>query len=59
MENSKLMTWYNNQLEKDKFELEFGKQKIVQQIKSFKKDDLIHIQKPISLWKRIAKVLGF
>jgi len=53
------MTWYNNQLEKDKFELEFGKQKIVQQIKSFKKDDLIHIQKPISLWKRIAKVLGF
>ena len=59
MENSKLMIWYNNQLEKDKFELELDKQKIIQQIKSIKKDDLIHKQKPISIWKRIAKVLGF
>jgi hypothetical protein len=59
MENSKLMTWYNNQLERDKIELEVDKKKIIQQIKSIKKNDLINKQKPISIWKRIIKVLGF
>jgi hypothetical protein len=59
MENSKLMTWYNNQIEKDKIELEFEKQKIIQQLKLVKKEELIHKQKPISIWNRIIKVLGF
>lgn len=59
MENSKLITWYNNQLEKDKIELELDKKKIIQQIKLIKKNDLINKQKPISIWKRIIKVLGF
>lgn len=59
MENSKLMTWYNNQLEKDKVELETEKQKIIKQIKLIKKEDLVYKQKPISIWKRIIKVLGF
>lgn len=59
MENSKLMTWYSNQLEKDKVELESEKQKIINQIKLIKKEDLVHKQKPISIWGRIIKVLGF
>lgn len=59
MENSKLMMWYSNQLEKDKVELEIEKQKIIKQIKSIKKEDLVHKQKPISIWKRIIRVLGF
>ncbi len=53
------MTWYNNQIEKDKIELEFEKQKIIQQLKLVKKEELIHKQKPISIWNRIIKVLGF
>ncbi len=59
MENSKLMTWYNNQIEKDKIELEQDKQKIIRQLKLTKKENLIHKQKPMSIWKRIIKVLGF
>lgn len=59
MENSKLMMWYSNQLEKDKVELEIEKQKIIKQIKLIKKEDLVHKQKPISIWKRIIRVLGF
>jgi len=53
------MMWYSNQLEKDKVELEIEKQKIIKQIKSIKKEDLVHKQKPISIWKRIIRVLGF
>jgi hypothetical protein len=53
------MTWYNNQIEKDKIELEQDKQKIIRQLKLTKKENLIHKQKPMSIWKRIIKVLGF
>lgn len=59
MEDSKLIAWYNNQLERDKIELRLEKQKFIDEIKSIKKEDLIHKQKPISIWKRLVKVLGF
>lgn len=52
--------WYNNEIEKDKVELESEKLQFITEIKKIKKED-IFFKKPeekLSLWNRLKKTLG-
>ena len=50
--------WLNNELEKDKLEVERNKSKYINQIKQLKKEDIIKVNvEKMTLWKRIKKVL--
>lgn len=53
---SKLVTWLNNEVEKDNKDLQEEKSKFISEIKSIKKEDLFKKEK-LTLWKRIKKVL--
>lgn len=55
---SEQLEWLNNEKNKDRKELERGKQSLINEIKKIKKEDIVtkKIEK-ISLWKRIIKVL--
>jgi hypothetical protein len=48
-----------NEIEKDTIDLENEKIKIIEQIKKFKKEEIIKPkeQRKITIWKRIKKVL--
>ncbi len=56
LENS--MNWLKREIERDQLELEREKEKLIQKMKNFKKDDIIEIQKPMTIWNRLARVLG-
>ena len=48
----------NNELEKDKIEVERNKSKFINQIKQLKKEDIVKVNvEKMTLWKRIKKVL--
>jgi len=47
----------NNEIEKDKVELEKEKKEFIESMKGIKKEDIITQEQKISLWKRIRKVL--
>jgi hypothetical protein len=48
----------NNELEKDRIEVERNKSKFIDQIKQLKKEDIVKINvEKMTLWKRIKKVL--
>jgi hypothetical protein len=50
--------WLNNELEKDKLEVERNKSKYINQIKQLKKEDIVKVNvEKMTLWKRIKKVL--
>jgi hypothetical protein len=50
--------WLNNELEKDKIEVERNKSKFINQIKKLKKEDIVKVNvEKMTLWKRIKKVL--
>jgi hypothetical protein len=50
--------WLNNELEKDKIEVERNKSKFINQIKRLKKEDIVKVNvEKMTLWKRIKKVL--
>ena len=52
--------WLNNELEKDRIEVERNKSKFIDQIKQLKKEDIVkdkvNVEK-MTIWKRIKKVL--
>ena len=49
--------WLNNELEKDKIEVERNKSKFINQIKQLKKEDIVKFNvEKMTLWKRINKV---
>jgi len=52
--------WLNNELEKDRLEVERNKSKFIDQIKQLKKEDIVkdkvNVEK-MTIWKRIKKVL--
>lgn len=54
---SKLATWLNSEVEKDKNELESDKQRIIKEITSLKKDELFKKEK-LTFWQRLKKVLS-
>jgi len=50
--------WLNNELEKDRIEVERDKSKFIDQIKQLKKEDIVKVNvEKMTLWKRIKKVL--
>lgn len=50
--------WLNNELEKDRLEVERNKSKYINQIKQLKKEDIVKVNvEKMTLWKRIKKVL--
>ena len=50
--------WLNNELEKDRIEVERDKNKYINQIKQLKKEDIVKVNvEKLTLWKRIKKVL--
>lgn len=50
--------WLNNELEKDKIEVERNKSKFINQIKQLNKEDIVKVNvEKMTLWKRIKKVL--
>lgn len=56
---SEQLDWLQNQMSKDNDELIKEKNKLIEDIKKLKKEDLVKKpeQTKISLWKRIIKVL--
>ena len=52
--SSKRLQWFQNEITKDKQELEKEKLKFIQQIKKIKKEDVV--PKKLSLWKRILRL---
>lgn len=50
--------WLNNELEKDRMEVDRDKAKFINQIKKLKKEDIVKVNvEKMTLWKRIKKVL--
>ncbi len=50
--------WFNNEIERDKKDLENEKKRFLNEIKNLKKEDIFHVQqKRLTLWERIKKVL--
>ena len=50
--------WLNNELEKDRLEVERDKSKYINQIKQLKKEDIVKVNvEKLTLWKKIKKVL--
>jgi hypothetical protein len=47
-----------NEIEKDVLELEKEKLKFINQIKNFKKEEIVEKPKKLSLWQKIKLVLG-
>jgi predicted DNA-binding protein (UPF0251 family) len=56
MKKEKTLDWYQNQIQKDKEELEREKHKFIKEIKQTKKQEILGIKK-YTLWQRIKKIL--
>ncbi len=56
-----IQDWYNNEIEKDKLELEVEKKQFIDEIKKIKKEEIFpepKKQEKLTLWKRIKKTMG-
>ena len=54
-----LLNWLNNEKSKDQKDLDSNKKKIIQEIRQYKKEQLITLPPKISLWKKIKiMILG-
>ena len=56
MNKIRLQKWLENEIEKDKQELDIDKKKFIESIKRLNKEELFETKK-LSLWGRIKKVL--
>lgn len=52
--SSNQLKWLQSEIEKDKRDVELEKLKFIEQIKKFKKEEIV--PKKLSLWKRILKL---
>lgn len=59
MENQNLLNWLEKSKKSDEKEIQDYKQKIVEQIKDLKKEDIVQKKEKLTLWKRIKKALNF
>lgn len=53
----KEVEWLKNEVEKDRIELDREKREMIEQIKNYKKEEIIPKQKNYTLWERIKKVM--
>ena len=52
--------WLKNEIQKDKTDLDKEKQKFIESLKNFRKEDITKPKEKLTLWKKIKKVLtGF
>jgi len=49
--------WLRNEIEEDKTELDKQKQRIIESLKDFKKEDIAKPKEKLTLWKKIKRVL--
>jgi uncharacterized protein YacL (UPF0231 family) len=49
--------WLKNEIEKDRSELNKEKQRIIESLKDFKKEDIAKPKEKLTLWKKIKKVM--
>lgn len=55
---SKVINWFESEIEKDKIELDREKQELIDRITKLKKEDILPKKpKKLTLWERIIKVL--
>ena len=54
----KILNWYESELKKDAIQLSKEKKKMIEELKSIKKEEIIKQPEKLTLWKRIKKVLG-
>jgi hypothetical protein len=59
MEEQKMLIWLEKSKKSDEVELETDKKKIIEEIKKFKKEEILPKKIKITLWQRIKKVLNF
>lgn len=58
-QNQQLLNWLNSERNKDQKEVDFTKNKIIEEIKKIKKDEMFPKPKKISIWKKIrVMILG-
>jgi hypothetical protein len=57
MKNQQLLDWLKSEQQKDSKEIEAYKQKILKDLKSLKREDLVPKPKKITLWQRIKILL--
>jgi uncharacterized protein YacL (UPF0231 family) len=58
MEKEKILNWYQNEIERDKKELELEKKQLIENLKNLKKDKIIGEKpKKMTIWQRIKKIL--
>lgn len=54
----KMINWLDEQVQKDKVELDREKQELIERIKKLKKEDVLPVKpKKLTIWQRIIKVL--
>lgn len=53
----KEVEWLKNEVQKDLIELDREKKEMIEQIKNYKKEEIIPKQKNYTLWERIKKVM--
>lgn len=54
----KILNWYNNEIQKDKIELDIEKNDFIKKIKRIDKNEVVNEKpKKLTLWERIRKVL--
>jgi hypothetical protein len=49
--------WLKNEIEKDKTELNKEKQRFIESLKDFRKEEIVKPKEKLTLWKKIRKVL--
>lgn len=54
--SSKRLQWFQNEITKDKKEIESEKLKFIQQIKKTKKEEIVPKKKKVSIWKIILRL---
>jgi hypothetical protein len=57
MKNQQLLDWLKSEQQKDSKEIDAYKQKILKDLKSLKKEELVPKPKKITLWQRIKILL--
>jgi hypothetical protein len=57
MKNQQLLDWLKSEQQKDSKEIEAYKRKILKDLKSLKREDLVPKPKKITLWQRIKILL--
>lgn len=55
--NQTILNWLDSEKKKDVREVENVKQKYIQEIKKFKKEEMFPIPKKLTLWKKIKILL--